>query len=320
MKLPLLSVFVITYKQAAFIKQTVDSILSQKTNFELELIIANDSSPDETSTIVSKLINTHPKGALIRYFEHKQNLGMYGNFMFALNQCRGTYVAVCEGDDYWTDSLKLQRQVDFLEDNPDYEVCFTNIRIVDEHDTIIKEALITDNRKTVYERKDLPIWAPTLTRVFRNRDFSSLPSAPGLDTVMLLWQSQFGRIKFLNDITGAYRKHAGGIYSSETVGKRKTQIIETHLVCLSLISPSLYAKYFGMLFKKLLELRFLDDTLFKIEKLRVHHASVKHLDALTWGVRLKIKLSFVLISLPIVSRALKMDVLLKKILNRLFIY
>src|SRR5690606_15817165 len=124
-----------------------------------------------TDKIVKDLINSTYSNALITYYNHTENKGMYANFVFALAECKAKYIALCEGDDFWTDSLKLQKQVDFLEANPDYEVCFTNIRIVDENDVITKKALITDNRKTDYIKKDLPIWAPTLTRVFRNRDF-----------------------------------------------------------------------------------------------------------------------------------------------------
>ncbi|MCX7549059.1 glycosyltransferase [Xanthomarina sp. F1114] len=320
MEKPQLSVFVITYNQAAFVKQTIDSILCQETSFDYELIVANDCSPDNTTEVVDSIITTHPKRNCIRYFEHKKNLGMYGNFMFTLNKCQGKYIAICEGDDYWTDALKLQKQVDFLEANPEYEVCFTNIRIVDENDTITKQALITDNRRTDYERKHLPIWAPTLTRVFRNRDFSTLPSAPGLDTVMLLWQSQFGKIKFLNEITGSYRKHAGGIYSAQTEGKRKEQIILTDIISLGLIDSYLYSKYFGILLKKLVELRFIDKALFKINKVRVKKAFEDFKNEMTWFLRLKIRFSFLLIALPFTKRVKKVEVYLLRVLNRLFIY
>lgn len=320
MEKPLLSVFVITYKQAAFIKQTIDNILNQETDFDYELIIANDCSPDNTSDIINSIITAHPKGQIIRYFEHEQNLGMYGNFMFALNQCQGKYIAICEGDDYWTDPLKLQKQVDFLEANLDYEVCFSNIRIVDENDKLTKPALITDNRKTEYVKRDLPIWAPLLTRVFRNRDFSSVPSAPGLDTVMLLWQSQYGRIKFINEITGTYRKHAGGIYSAQTEGRRKEQIILTDIVSLRLIDASLYSKYFGMLFKKLVELRFIDTPLFKINNSLIHQAFKDYKNKMAWSLILKIRFSFLLVSLPIPNQFKSGRDFLLKVLNRLFIY
>jgi len=310
----------ITYGHEKYIQQTIESILTQQTSFNFELIIANDCSPDHTDSVVKNIMDSHKKGSCINYYSHEENKGMYENFLFALNACKSKYVALCDGDDYWTDPLKLQKQVDFLEAHPDYEVCFTNIRIVDENDNITKQALITDNRKTEYERKDLPIWAPTLTRVFRNRDFSNLPSAPGLDTIMLLWQSQFGSIKFINEITGVYRKHEGGIYSAETEGKRKEQIILTHLASLSLIDAFLYAKYFGMLLKKLLELRFLDIKLFEKNNTIIKQAYIIHKRKMPRILRSKIKFSLLLIEIPVFKRNKRVQALLMKTFNRLFLF
>ncbi|WP_250434158.1 glycosyltransferase family 2 protein [Hanstruepera flava] len=316
---PLLSVFVITYKQAAFIKQAITGILNQETQFDYELIIANDCSPDHTGTIIEDIQASHPKGHVIRYYEQSENLGMYGNFMFALNQCRGQYVAICEGDDYWTDPNKLQLQVDFLESHPEYEVCFTNISIVDEDGHVVKEVLIADDRKTDYERSDLPIWAPTLTRVFRNRDFNKLPTAPGLDTIMLLWQSEFGKIKFIDINTGAYRLHEGGIYSAESTAVKKEQVLQTLIVSLSIIDSSLYSKYFGMLFKKLVELGHLNRAIYKVSKQEVDKAFNLYKGIMSFSLYAKIKFAFLLILFPIDIQKRFQSVLFK-IFDRLFIY
>ena len=318
MNQPLLSIFVITYKHEVFIRQTIESLLIQETTFNFEVVVANDCSPDNTSIIIKSIIATHPKGNLIRYFEHKENLGMYNNFMFALNECKGKYIAVCEGDDYWIDPLKLQKQVDFLDANADYEVCFTNVRIVKENDKIKKHALIKEKRRTVYERKDLPIWAPLLTRVFRNRDFSTLPSAPGLDTVMLLWQSQFGKIKYLNEITGAYRKHPGGIYSAQSEVKRKEQIILTDIVCLSLIDSKLYYKYFGMILKKLAQLYKLDKVIFKRNRKIVKNTYIKYRKQIDFRTRHKINVAFVILSNPFLLSL--SEAFFLRLFNKLFIY
>lgn len=112
----MVSVDMITYMHEAYIEQAIEGVLMQKTNFEFELVIADDCSPDNTSVIISEIINTHLKGYRIKYFHHEKNLGMKANSIFALEQCKGKYIAVCEGDDYWTDPLKLQKQVDVLEE------------------------------------------------------------------------------------------------------------------------------------------------------------------------------------------------------------
>lgn len=121
----------ITYEHERFISQAIDGVLMQETNFPIELIIANDHSPDGTDELVQNYINNHPKGNLIRYFHNEENIGMMPNFLFALSKPKGDYIALCEGDDYWTDPLKLQKQVDFLEENINVNLCFHQVIYVD---------------------------------------------------------------------------------------------------------------------------------------------------------------------------------------------
>lgn len=117
---PMVSVCMLTYKHEKYIAEAIEGVLMQQADFDIELIITNDTSPDNTDEIVKNIINTHPRGNWIRYFSHKINKGFLPNFIFTLQECRGKYIAFCSGDDYWVDPLKLQKQVDFLEKNPDY--------------------------------------------------------------------------------------------------------------------------------------------------------------------------------------------------------
>ncbi len=320
-KLPLLSVCMITYGHENYILQAIESVLMQQTNFNYEFIIVNDSSTDKTDDIIQKLLDTHEKAQLIKYFKHDKNIGMYANFIYALDICKGKYIALCDGDDFWTDPLKLQKQIDFLESNIDYEVCFTNINIINSTGKLIKEKLINDGRKSIYVRKDLPIWAPTLTRVFRNRDFkNNLISAPGLDTLMLLYQSKFGKIKFINEVTATYRLHEEGVYSSKSVAKKKEHIILTDIVSLQFVEQPLFAKYFGMIFKKLVELKPLDYQLYIKNKKLFQIEYRKYRTSFSFLMRLKCKISFFLLSLPIIKQSNLVTKYLLKILNRFFIY
>lgn len=125
-KKPLVSVVMITYGHEHYIAEAIHGVLMQETDFEMELIIANDKSPDNTDAVVRKIISEHAKGNIIKYTSHQENLGMIKNFNWTLNQAKGKYIAICEGDDYWTDPLKLQKQVDFLEANPTYGLVCTN--------------------------------------------------------------------------------------------------------------------------------------------------------------------------------------------------
>lgn len=318
---PLVSVCMISYGHDAFIKQAIEGVLSQETSFDFELIIADDCSPDDTEKVITTILNEHPKAKQVTYIRHDKNLGMYKNFLFALDACKCTYIALCEGDDYWTDVNKLQKQVDFLEVNWDYEVCFTNIKVVDNDDILVKKQLIPSHRKTTFEQRHLPTWAPTLTRVFRNRDFSkAFPNVPGLDTIMLLYQSKFGKLKLMHDITGAYRLHEGGIYSAQTTAKQKQDVIKTFLACLELIDTFLLAKYFGLMLKKLFEIRIMDSTMFKENRTLVLDAYDKFKPKLNRSTIFKMSLIRILLFLPIPRSSQKVNLLILRLVDKLFIY
>lgn len=124
----LVSVNMITYLHGKYIKEAIEGVLMQICNFNFELIIADDCSPDDTFKIVTDIINSHPNGNKINYFKHQNNIGMHANSDFVINLAKGKYIAICEGDDYWIDPYKLQKQVDFLENNPDYGLVHTNFK------------------------------------------------------------------------------------------------------------------------------------------------------------------------------------------------
>ena len=110
-----LSVCMLAYNHERWISKSIEGVLMQKTNFKYELIIGEDCSNDGTRDIILSYSKMYP--ALIRVFFNKNNLGLAQNFSQALTLCKGKYIAICEGDDFWTDPCKLQRQVDFLEGN-----------------------------------------------------------------------------------------------------------------------------------------------------------------------------------------------------------
>lgn len=126
MNVPLVSVQMITYGHEKYIAQAIEGVLSQEVNFNVELIISDDCSPDNTKDIVLEKISNHANGDWVKYFRHEKNLGMVENGIFAFKKCKGKYIAVCEGDDYWTDPSKLQKQFDILEENKSYGLVYTN--------------------------------------------------------------------------------------------------------------------------------------------------------------------------------------------------
>ena len=119
---PLLSVLLITYNHEAYIRQCLDSVLSQRVDFDYEIVVGEDCSTDRTRDILNEYKSAHPDK--IRLLYRSRNFGRPTlNVYETAGSCRGRYVATLEGDDYWTDEYKLQKAVDFLESNPSYSGC-----------------------------------------------------------------------------------------------------------------------------------------------------------------------------------------------------
>ena len=121
----LLSVMTITYNHEPYIAQAIESFLVQKTTFDVEIVIGEDRSTDNTLQICLDYKAKYP--GKVRVLSRDTNIGMMANMIDTFSQCKGKYVAVCEGDDYWTDPYKLQKQVDFLEKNEEYAICCHNV-------------------------------------------------------------------------------------------------------------------------------------------------------------------------------------------------
>lgn len=211
---PKVSVCMITYGQDRFIQKAIECVLNQECNFEIELVVVNDSSPDKTDEIIRSIIINHPKGYLINYIKNKINKGVILNSIFAFQQCTGEYVALCEGDDYWTDKCKLTKQVKFLENNSNYMLCHSNVDIVNEDDTIIKNKFkswnknnnVLDYRHSIF----MPI-AFTCTAVFRNINFTRKLSKNVVSVDWMLWiiLTLKGDAKFIDEKMAVYRYGVG---------------------------------------------------------------------------------------------------------------
>lgn len=124
----LVSVIMLTYNHEKFVSKAIESVLCQKTYFPFEIIIGEDFSTDSTREICIEFTRNNPEK--IKLLPSVENLGMLPNFIRTLNSCDGEYIAFCEGDDYWIDPLKLQKQVDFLNNNPDYAIVHTNKKVL----------------------------------------------------------------------------------------------------------------------------------------------------------------------------------------------
>ncbi len=219
------SICCITYNHGKFIEQALDSFLCQVTKFEFEILVSDDASTDDTIQIIDSISSKHP--GRITFLKNEINIGMAQNFGKALRACTGEYIAICEGDDYWCSENKLQKQVDFLEANPDYAICFNNARILKEHDPTDVSFSNNDNQKEVSTFEDLALreFIYTPTCMFRRADFQKFPQQyiKYLNNYTLdLHNAQFGKIKYLNEVMSVYRIHPGGVWS--TVRRDQTLI------------------------------------------------------------------------------------------------
>lgn len=120
---PLVSVCITTYNHAAWVAQAVESILAQRTSFGVEVIVGDDCSADATVEIVRRLAGQHPDR--VRLLEAAQNMGMRANYRRTIEAARGKYIAICDGDDYWVDCEKLERQVAELERDAEVGLCYS---------------------------------------------------------------------------------------------------------------------------------------------------------------------------------------------------
>lgn len=215
---PTVSVIMITYLHADFIQEAIDGVLVQECNFDIELIIADDNSPDETEKVVSEIITQSYPNKTIHYAKHAQNKGMMGNFVWALEQAKGKYIAFCEGDDYWTDPLKLQKQVDFLEQNDDYNVVGGASKIYLENSNTFKKTNTIEYQNGTLSVIEYLFKRPfhTATSVYRNQFkvpvwFSDI--YPG-DKFFVAVAAGKKKLKVLDDELAVYRVSDVGVTSN----------------------------------------------------------------------------------------------------------
>jgi len=212
-----ISACIITYNQETYIKECLEGVLKQKLNCTYEIVIGEDCSTDNTLRICKIYAEKYPD--LIRILPSSKNLGMIGNWMRTISDCKGKYIAFCEGDDYWTDPLKLQKQVDFMEENLNYSMCFHKVDVTFAHEGDFYEYDKPAN--DILSIKDImrKHYIATCSLVFRNGYFKKgLPSwfAQSIsgDLPLEILLASKGLTKYLDDTMACYRRNPGGITQS----------------------------------------------------------------------------------------------------------
>jgi glycosyltransferase involved in cell wall biosynthesis len=211
------SVAMITYNHEQFIMQAIDSVLMQQTDFAVELVIGEDCSTDGTRAMVRDYGERHADR--IRLLLPERNLGMFHNFAATLEACRGQYIALLEGDDYWTDPRKLQKQVDFLEAHSECSMCFHDVLVEHEDHRPPAYRQCAPDQKAISTLEDLlrGNFLPTPSVVYRNGLFGDLPGwyseLAVADWPLHILNAQYGQIGYIAEAMGVYRIHAGGVWS-----------------------------------------------------------------------------------------------------------
>ena len=237
-----LSVSIVTFNQEEFIGQCLDGVLSQKTGFEFEVIIGDDASTDGTRAILRDYHSRHPDK--IKLLLPDENYGDRGltNFMSTVDAATGDYVAFLDGDDYWTDPEKLQRQVDFLEQNPDCAIVAHRVtHLLENGDEYISPRPAP--RDACLPVTDLVIrnFAEKIATVVRRDALESVPSwyratnAVSADWVFNVLAARNGKVGYIDRIMAVHRLHK----SSQSVVHGVDRMLADKLNSIYLIQPYL---------------------------------------------------------------------------------
>lgn len=253
---PLVSIQMITYNHEDYIAQAIEGVLMQKTSFKIELVIGEDCSTDSTREICEEYVRKYP--TIIRLLPSQSNIGIIQNGIRTLESCRGKYIALCEGDDYWTDPYKLQNQIGFLAENPLYVMSFHKI------DFLVGGEQIKGNYYPLPPKSTLNIhdiilrhYIPTCSLVFKKdclpKQFPEwfFKSRIGDIPIEILLASK-GLTYYHNESMGCYRKNKTSITHNK---EQKIQGRKTYLFVYKNLNKTFQYKYWLLFYYKIILLR-----------------------------------------------------------------
>lgn len=230
------TVVCITYNHEEYIAQALDSFLMQKTNFKYQIFVGEDCGPDRTADIVREYAEKHPD--IIVPFIREKNMGAQRNLIDLCNHATSPYIAFCEGDDYWTDEYKLQKQFDFMESNPEVKVCFARAEIAAPEDWFLNKYYKRDSEGRLIFPDCDPVYKNEGT-FLKSKSFISFLQAH-TSTLFYRWNYDLeipewyydgyigdwplflmhlgdGVAGFIPDIVSVYRRSDVGVYMSDNM-------------------------------------------------------------------------------------------------------
>jgi glycosyltransferase involved in cell wall biosynthesis len=246
------SVCIFTYNQEKFIAQAIDGVLMQEVDFDYEIIVGEDDSTDNTRNIVKEYKKRYPDRIRLFLNDRKNVIYVGGrptgrwNLINSLEHAKGEYIALLDGDDYWTDPHKLQKQVDFLDSHPDFTICSHNVyRKYEDQDREMVEWPGSELKEiiTLEDMLGGGYAVPTCSLIFRNNALGGLPDwfsrVAAAHTVLQILCASKGKMRYFREVMGVYRIHPGGICSGVKpdsqeeidrfdLGVKKVEIINRH--------------------------------------------------------------------------------------------
>lgn len=250
----IVAIYMVAYNHENYIAKAVESVMMQITNFKYKLFIGEDFSTDKTRKICIEIKEKYPNK--IELLLQSENTGGFKNSQDIYKICYesdANYIALCEGDDYWIDPFKLQKQVDFLEKNPTFSCCAhkSNTKYETETNSVIEQYNLNSNKKDIlYKRDFMHIsefhTSSILLKKQNIKDFINVDSSLLRDNPLKIFLLQFGPIKILSDVMSTYRRNSRGI--SENISIEK--IYKTEIDTATALGQNLQGFYFKSLFLK----------------------------------------------------------------------
>lgn len=255
----------IAYNHEPYIRQCLEGFVMQKTNFRFEAIVHDDASTDGTATIIREYAEKYPDIIKPIFQTENQYSRHDGSISRIMNKhTHGKYVALCEGDDYWIDPLKLQKQVDFLEANPEYSMCFHRSNILNELEInpVINPKVIEDKDYSADELFENWI-VPTASIVYRKSCYIPIDKyikperILNGDIILVLNCASQGKIRGFSDTMSVYRMHSGGVTYDTRISKNRTMKYPDHylfikdnfpMVSKSVVNKSIAESYINRFF------------------------------------------------------------------------
>lgn len=271
----MVSICCITYNHEKYIAEALDGFLMQETDFNYEIIIGDDCSTDATKSIIEDYCERYP--GRIQLISYEENIGAIKNMLYTQNSAKGKYIALCDGDDYWTNPKKLQMQVDFMQNHPDSSICCHYSRVIDENGDLVYED--SDPIRLEFTFEDVLVGRKNETRVctmmMKNSDhlkhiksqewFYNVYSA---DTFFKLYVLSKPRAKLyvLPEVMAVYRLHKDGVWSMIDAQVRKRKMIDDFNILIKNFSYSAQHK------KELLKIYLMEYFLFDVKNLNIQRA------------------------------------------------